>query len=178
MSDINQKLFKELSLTNVNQIPKIKAITINIGVGAGQKEKLAFAQDILAKISGQNPIITKARKSEAGFSIRQGWPIGTKVTLRREQMNRFQAKLISNILPATRDFGGLNPKSFDGRGNYNFGIKDFSVFSEIPFENNNFKIGMNICIETSAENDEHAIVLLKKIGYPFKNTRVKGESNA
>ena len=178
MNDISKDLYKELGLSNVHQIPKVLAITINIGVGAGQKEKLAYAKEILAKITGQNPVETKARKSEAGFSIRQGWPLGAKVTLRGKILKNFQDKLVQVILPATRDFEGLKAKSFDGRGNYNFGIKDYTVFFEMPYSNNNFKIGMNICIETSTNIDDHALLLLKKIGYPFKKQVVKGEKSA
>lgn len=169
---LNKELFEELKLKNVNEIPEVLSITLNIGVGASKKEELAYSKDILAMITGQTPITTNARKSIAGFSIREGWPLGTKVTLRRESMKRFQDKLVSIILPATRDFEGLNPNSFDGRGNYSFGIKDYTVFSEIPFNNNSFKIGMDVCIATSATNDDDARLLLTKLGYPF-NKRIK-----
>ena len=178
MNDMVKQLMEKTGITNVNAIPKVQKITLNIGVGAGQKEKLAFAQDLLEKITGQKPIITKAKKSVAGFSVREGWPIGVKVTLRAANMEKFQAKLISLVLPAVRDFDGLKHKSFDGRGNYSFGITDHSVFPEIPFENNSIKLGMDVTVATSATNDEHAKALLTLIGYPFKKLRTKGDKNA
>lgn len=174
MNDITKALMKEADIKNINAVPKIRKITINVGVGTGQKEKLEFAQNVLWKITGQKPVITKARKSVAGFSIREGWPIGVKVTLRSKNMENFQNKLIQLILPATRDFEGLTRKSFDGRGNYSFGIKDHTVFPEIPFSNNSIKIGMDITVETSTNENDLALKLLELVGYPFKKLANKG----
>ena len=178
MNDIVKSLMNENDIKNINAVPKVEKITINIGVGANQKEKLAFAEDVIWKITGQKPQVTKAKKSVAGFSVREGWPIGVKVTLRTKNMKAFQDKLLQLVLPATRDFEGLSPKSFDGRGNFSFGITDHTVFPEIPFSPNSHKLGMDVTVVTTSNSDNLAKALLDKIGYPFKKLKKKGDSNA
>lgn len=178
MNDIVKSLMKENDIKNINAVPKVEKITLNIGVGANQKEKLAFAEDVIWKITGQKPQITNARKSVAGFSVREGWPVGVKVTLRSKNMKAFQDKLLQLVLPATRDFEGLNSKSFDGRGNYSFGITDHTVFPEIPFSTNSHRLGMDITVVTTSSSDNLARALLDKIGYPFTKFKKKGDANA
>jgi large subunit ribosomal protein L5 len=155
--------------SNVMQIPKITKVTLNMGIGeaANDKKMIESAVKDMTAISGQKPIITKTRKAVASFKIRDGWPIGCKVTLRGHSMYEFLQRLITISLPRMRDFRGLNPKSFDGRGNYNFGIKELIVFPEIDFDTDPVW-GVDICITTSAKNDDQARALLKLFSLPIK----------
>lgn len=153
------------------EIPKITKITINMGVGEaiGDKKIMENAVSDLEKISGQKPIVTKARKSIAGFKVREGWPVGCKVTLRRERMYEFLDRLISIAIPRIRDFRGLNGKAFDGRGNYNMGVTEQIIFPEIDYDKIDALRGMDISITTTAKNDEEAKALLQGFNFPFKN---------
>ncbi|MBI3950478.1 MAG: 50S ribosomal protein L5 [Acidobacteria bacterium] len=162
-------LMKQLGINNVMAVPKLEKIVINMGVGeATQNAKvLDVAAEELAVISGQRPIITKARKSIAAFKLRKGMPIGVTVTLRGDRMYEFLDRFISVVLPRVRDFRGVSPKSFDGRGNYTIGLKDQLVFPEIDFNKVDKARGMNICIVTTAQTDEEARALLTHLGLPF-----------
>lgn len=153
------------------EIPKITKITINMGVGEaiGDKKIMEHAVSDLEKIAGQKPIVTKARKSIAGFKVREGWPVGCKVTLRRERMYEFLDRLISIAIPRIRDFRGLNGKAFDGRGNYNMGVTEQIIFPEIDYDKIDALRGMDINIATTAKNDEEAKALLQGFSFPFKN---------
>ncbi len=168
--EIAPQLQKELGLENPMRLPRLKKITLNMGLGEaiGNKKVLEFATDDLQKITGQKAIVRNARKSEAAFKIREGWPIGAKVTLRRERMYEFLDRLISIAIPRIRDFRGLNPKSFDGRGNYSFGIKEQIVFPEIEYDKVDALRGMDICLTIDAEEDAHAQALLKAFNFPLK----------
>ena len=170
-TEISPKLQKTLELDNPMRIPRIKKITLNMGLGEaiGNKKVLESATEDLRKITGQQPIIRNARKSEAAFKIREGWPIGAKVTLRRERMYDFLDRLISIAIPRIRDFRGLNPKSFDGRGNYAFGITEQIVFPEIDYDKVDAMRGMDICITIDAESDAHAKALLTEFNFPLKS---------
>ncbi|BDU22733.1 50S ribosomal protein L5 [Dyella sp. GSA-30] len=166
-----QKLTERFGYQNVMQVPRITKITLNMGVGeaAGNKKVLENAVADMAKISGQKPIQTKARVSVASFKIRDGWPIGCKVTLRRAQMWEFLDRLINISLPRTRDFRGVSGRAFDGRGNYNFGIKEQIIFPEIDFDAVDAMRGMDISITTTAKTDEEAKALLEAFSFPFRN---------
>lgn len=163
-------LLKELGLANVMEVPRLEKITINMGVGEAVNDKKIMDNAVrdLGLIAGQKPLITKSKKSIAGFKIRDGWPIGCKVTLRREQMYEFLDRLINVSLPRTRDFRGLSAKSFDERGNYTFGVKEHIIFPEIDFEKTDAMRGMDITFTTSAKTDEQAKALLAAFGFPFK----------
>lgn len=163
-------LLKELGLANVMEVPRLEKIIINMGVGEAVNDKKIMDNAVrdLGLIAGQKPLITKSKKSIAGFKIRDGWPIGCKVTLRREQMYEFLDRLINVSLPRTRDFRGLSAKSFDGRGNYTFGVKEHIIFPEIDFEKTDAMRGMDITFTTSAKTDEQAKALLAAFGFPFK----------
>jgi large subunit ribosomal protein L5 len=165
------KLTEQFGYQNVMQVPRITKITLNMGVGeaAGNKKILENAVADMAKISGQKPITTKARVSVASFKIRDGWPIGCKVTLRRAQMFEFLDRLINISLPRVRDFRGVSGKAFDGRGNYNFGIKEQIIFPEIDFDQVDALRGMDISITTTAKTDEEAKALLAAFSFPFRN---------
>ncbi|HEY8328865.1 MULTISPECIES: 50S ribosomal protein L5 [Rhodanobacter] len=165
------KLTEQFGYQNVMQVPRITKITLNMGVGeaAGNKKVLENAVADMAKISGQKPITTKARVSVASFKIRDGWPIGCKVTLRRAQMFEFLDRLINISLPRVRDFRGVSGKAFDGRGNYNFGIKEQIIFPEIDFDQVDALRGMDISITTTAKTDEEAKALLAAFSFPFRN---------
>ena len=165
------QLREELKLDNAMQIPRITKITLNMGVGeaVGNKKVLESATDDLARISGQKPVITKARKSVANFKIREGWPIGCKVTLRRERMYEFLDRLISVAIPRIRDFRGLSPRAFDGRGNYSLGLREQIVFPEIDYDKVDAIRGLDVTITTSAPNDDHARALLKAFNFPIRN---------
>lgn len=156
---------------NAMQVPKIVKITLNMGLGEALKNKnvLQAAVDEMTMITGQKAIVTYARKSEAAFKIREGWPIGAKVTLRRTRMYDFLDRLISVAIPRIRDFRGLSAKSFDGRGNYSFGIREQIVFPEIDYDKVDAVRGMDIAITTSAPTDEEAETLLRSFGFPLKN---------
>jgi len=163
-------LKEELALENAMQIPRITKITLNMGVGdaVANKKVIEFATNDMELISGQKPVVTYARKSIAGFKIRDGWPIGCKVTLRRERMYEFLDRLVSIAIPRIRDFRGLPAKSFDGRGNYSLGLKEQIVFPEIDYEKVDTIRGLDITITTSAANDEQARALLKGFNLPIK----------
>lgn len=168
---IKKELVKELDLKNVMQIPKIKKIVINMGLGEAVNDNkiLKNAQEELSLISGQKPVLTKAKKSIATFKLRQGMPIGCKVTLRRDKMYEFLDRLVNIALPRVRDFRGLSAKSFDGRGNYNFGLKEQIVFPEVSYDKISNIMGMDITIVTSAVKDSDCKLLLSKFNVPFRN---------
>lgn len=163
-------LVKELGLGNVMECPKLDRIVINMGVGeATQNAKLIdSAMGDLAIITGQKPVVRKAKKSEAGFKLREGMPIGAKVTLRKERMYDFLDRLVNVVLPRVRDFEGVPADSFDGRGNYSLGLRDQLVFPEIEFDKVDKLLGMSITIVSSAKTDEEGRALLKAFGMPFK----------
>ena len=162
------ELKKELGLSNIMEVPKIEKIVINVGIKEAVSSKfLKTAMNVLAKITGQLPIKTVAKKSIAGFKIREGMTVGAMITLRGNNMYHFLDKLISVALPKVRDFQGVTSK-FDGRGNYNLGIKDWNIFPEAEKASNDMPHGMNITIHTSAKTDENARALLDKFGMPFK----------
>jgi large subunit ribosomal protein L5 len=165
-----KQLMEEMKYGNVMEVPHIEKITVNMGVGeaAADKKVLEHAVSDMTKITGQKPIITLARKSVAGFKIREGWPIGCKVTLRRERMYEFLDRLIAIAIPRIRDFRGMNPKSFDGRGNYSLGVREQIMFPEIDYDKIDTLRGMDITITTSAKTDEEGRALLKAFNFPFK----------
>ena len=165
------ELLEEFAYKNVMQVPRIKKITLNMGVGeavADKKQIENAVRDMMA-ISGQKPVVTKARKSIAGFKIRDGWPIGCKVTLRGEHMWEFLDRLIAISIPRIRDFRGMNSKSFDGRGNYSMGVREQIMFPEIDYDKVDAIRGLDITITTSAETDEEGKALLKAFNFPFRN---------
>ena len=165
------KLKEELKLGNVMEVPRVTKITLNMGLGEaiGDKKVIEHAVADLEKITGQKVVVTYARKSIAGFKVREGWPIGVKVTLRRERMYEFLDRLLSISLPRVRDFRGLSGKSFDGRGNYAMGLKEHIVFPEINFDKVDEVWGMDIIICTNAETDAEAKALLKHFNMPFNS---------
>lgn len=166
------KLIKEFNYKNPNQVPKIVKISLNMGLGeAIQNAKiLDSASEELGAISGQKPIITKARRSIAAFKLREGMPIGVTVTLRRDKMFFFLDKLINIVLPRVRDFRGVSAKAFDGRGNYTLGIKEHIIFPEIDYDKIDKIKGLNISIVTTAKTDEEARYLLTELGMPFRKS--------
>ncbi len=168
--EIAQKLKEELSLDNVMEVPRITKITLNMGVGEaiGDKKALESAVRDLEKISGQKVVVTKARRSIAGFKVREDWPIGCKVTLRRERMYEFLERLVSISIPRIRDFRGISPKQFDGRGNFSMGVSEQIIFPEIEYDKIDKLRGLDICITTSARNDDEGRALLKAFNFPFK----------
>jgi large subunit ribosomal protein L5 len=163
-------LMKEFGYKNVMSVPKLDKITVNIGLGeATQNPKLMDgAVQELAQITGQKPVVTKARKSVAAFKLREGMSIGCMVTLRGDRMYEFLDRLMNVALPRVRDFRGLSTRSFDGRGNYTLGMRDQFVFPEISYEKGEKVKGMNICITTTAKTDAEALALLKQLGMPFR----------
>ena len=165
------KLMERFGYANVMQVPRITKITLNMGVGeaVGNKKVLESALDDMAKIAGQKPVATLARKSVATFKIRDGWPIGAKVTLRRAKMYEFLDRLVNIALPRVRDFRGISGRAFDGRGNFNFGIKEQIIFPEINFDQVDALRGMDIAITTSAKTDAEAKALLEAFSFPFRN---------
>ena len=164
------QLMEKFGYSTVMQVPRIEKITLNMGVGeaTGDKKIMEFAVGDMEKIAGQKPIVTKAKKSVAGFKIRDGWPIGCKVTLRRDRMYEFLDRLINIAIPRVRDFRGLSPKSFDGRGNYSMGVKEQIIFPEVEYDKVDALRGMDITITTSAKNDEECRALLDGFNFPFK----------
>ena len=173
-------LKKELGYTNIHQIPRLEKVVINVGLGDGASNAKLFEAGIeeLTAIVGQKPVVTRAKQSIAGFKIRQGMPIGAKVTLRGERMYDFIAKLTGIVLPRIRDFRGLSPKGFDGRGNYNLGLKDQLVFPEIDYDKIQRMRGMNVTIVTSARTDMDARALLNHLGFPFQKERARTDAPA
>lgn len=168
---LRQKLQTELGFKSIMQVPRITKVTINMGLGeaVADKKVVGHATGDLTKIAGQKPVTTLARKSIAGFKIRDGWPLGCKVTLRRERMYEFLERLIGIAIPRIRDFRGFSAKSFDGRGNYSLGIKEQIVFPEIEYDKIDALRGMDITITTTATTNEEAYALLKAFGFPFKD---------
>ncbi len=164
------ELQKKFEYKSVMQVPRIEKITLNMGVGEAISDKkvLEHATNDLTAISGQKPVTTVARKSVAGFKIREGYPIGTKVTLRGERMWEFLERLISISIPRIRDFRGLNPKSFDGRGNYSMGVREQIIFPEIEYDKIDKIRGLDVTITTSAKDNEEGLALLSAFEFPFK----------
>ncbi|PJD90515.1 MAG: 50S ribosomal protein L5 [Legionella sp.] len=164
-------MMKRFNYDSVMQVPKILKITLNMGVGEAVNDKkvMNFALDDMARITGQKPVVTLAKKSIAGFKIRDGWPIGCKVTLRSHKMYEFLDRLITITLPRVRDFRGLNPRSFDGRGNYSLGLQEQIVFPEIDFDKIDVIRGLDICITTSAKTNEEGRALLEAFNFPLKD---------
>jgi large subunit ribosomal protein L5 len=167
------QLMEQLGLKNIMEVPKITKITLNMGVGEAVTDKKVMVNataDMMA-ISGQKPVVTLARKSVAAFKIRDGWPVGCRVTLRRERMYEFLDRLVNVSMPRIRDFRGLNRRSFDGRGNYSFGVKEQIMFPEIDFDKIDAIRGMDITITTTAKDDEQGLALLQAFNFPFKEKR-------
>ena len=164
-------LMKQFGYTNPMEVPKLVKITVNMGVGeaATNKKVLEYAVADMTKITGQKPVVTKSRVSVASFKIRDGWPIGCKVTLRRNTMFEFLDRLINISLPRVRDFRGVSGRSFDGRGNYNMGVKEQIIFPEIDFDAVDAIRGMDIAITTTAKTDAEAKALLAAFKFPFRN---------
>jgi large subunit ribosomal protein L5 len=162
-------MMKEFGYTNILQVPRVEKIVINMGVGKATQDskKVKAATEELTAIAGQKAVVTHARKSIAGFKLREGMPIGTKVTLRRTRMYEFLDRLVTIALPRTRDFRGLNPKSFDGRGNYAMGVKEQIIFPEIDYDRVDEIRGMDIIICTTAKTDDEARALLRGFDMPF-----------
>ncbi|MGI9311276.1 MAG: 50S ribosomal protein L5 [bacterium] len=169
--EIEPALRAQFALRSRMQTPRIAKITLNMGLGeaVANKNVLKTAAEDLQRISGQKAVVTHAKKSEAAFKIRQGWPVGAKVTLRRERMYEFLDRLINVAIPRIRDFRGLSERSFDGRGNYSFGLKEQIVFPEIDYDNIDALRGMDICITTTARDDAQATALLKAFNFPLRS---------
>ena len=170
-SELVPKLKEELGLDNVMEVPHITKITLNMGVGEalGDKKVLENAVADMEKIAGQKAVVTKARKSIAGFKVRDGWPIGCKVTLRSERMYEFLERLISIAIPRVRDFRGVSPKSFDGRGNFAMGVTEQIIFPEIEYDKVDALRGLDVTITTSARTDNEGRALLRAFGFPLKD---------
>ncbi|GAB5452884.1 MAG: 50S ribosomal protein L5 [Halioglobus sp.] len=168
--EIAPKLKDELSLSNVMEVPRITKITLNMGVGEaiGDKKILESALADMELIAGQKPVVTKARKSIAGFKVRDGWPIGCKVTLRSERMYEFLERLISIAIPRIRDFRGISPRSFDGRGNFAMGVGEQIIFPEIEYDKVDSLRGLDITITTTARTDDEGRALLRAFNFPLK----------
>lgn len=164
------KLKEELGLDNVMEVPRITKITLNMGVGeaVGDKKVMESALSDMTKIAGQKPVVTLARRSIAGFKIRDGWPIGCKVTLRGERMYEFLERLVSIAIPRIRDFRGISPKSFDGRGNFAMGVTEQIIFPEINYDEVDTLRGMDITITTTARTDDEGRALLRSFNFPLK----------
>jgi len=169
-NEVLPALQKEFGYESVMQVPKIEKITLNMGVGEAIADKKLLENAIadLEKLSGQKPVTTKARKSVAGFKVREGYPIGCKVTLRGERMWEFLERLVGIAIPRIRDFRGLSPKSFDGRGNYSMGVKEQIIFPEIDYDKIDKIRGLDITITTSAQTDDEGRALLRAFNFPFK----------
>ncbi len=170
-TDVVPKLMERFGYTNPMQVPRLTKITLNMGVGeaVGNKKILENAVADMSKIGGQKPIVTNARVSVASFKIRDGWPIGCKVTLRRARMYEFFDRLVNVALPRVRDFRGMSGRSFDGRGNYNMGVKEQIIFPEIDYDQVDAMRGMDIAITTTAKTNEEARALLEAFSFPFRN---------
>lgn len=166
-----QQLMDKFNYDSVMEVPRISKITLNMGVGeaVGDKKILTAAVEDMTQIAGQKPLPTMARKSIAGFKIRQGWPVGCMVTLRREKMYNFLDRLISIVIPRIRDFRGFSARSFDGRGNYSFGLREQIVFPEIEFDKIDALRGLDVIITTTAETNEEGLALLSAFRFPFKD---------
>jgi large subunit ribosomal protein L5 len=165
------ELRQRFSYESVMEVPRITKITLNMGVGeaVADKKVIDHALDDLTRIAGQKPVATKARKSIANFKVRDGWPVGCKVTLRRERMYEFLDRLINIAIPRIRDFRGFSPRAFDGSGNYSLGVKEQIIFPEIEYDKIDALRGMDICITTTAKTDEEAKALLAAFSFPFRS---------
>ena len=168
---VRPELMEKFGYASTLQVPRLDKVVLNMGVGeaVADSKKIQFAIDEMARIAGQKPVVTRAKNSIAGFKLREGMPIGVKVTLRRERMYEFIDRLVTIALPRVRDFRGLNPKSFDGRGNYALGIKEQIVFPEIDYDKVDTVRGMDIIVCTTAKTDDEARELLKRFQFPFVN---------
>jgi large subunit ribosomal protein L5 len=169
-SEVVAKLQEEFGYQNVMQVPKVTKITLNMGVGEGigDKKQVEAAVVDLETLAGQKVVVTKARKSVAGFKVREGWPIGVKVTLRAERMWEFMDRLVDIALPRVRDFRGLNGKSFDGRGNYSMGVKEQIIFPEIEYDKVDKIRGLDITVTTTANTNDEGRALLRALNFPFR----------
>ncbi|MES2158166.1 MAG: 50S ribosomal protein L5 [Pseudomonadota bacterium] len=174
-AEIVKAMTEKFGYKNVMEIPRIQKVTLNMGVGEAtqDKKKVTSAAEEMELIAGQKPVITKAKKSIAQFKLREGMPIGAKVTMRRERMYEFLDRLINIALPRVRDFRGLNPNSFDGRGNFAFGIKEQIIFPEISYDRVDNVRGMDIIVTTTAKTDDEARELLRLFGFPFPQEEEK-----
>ncbi|MDC0344844.1 50S ribosomal protein L5 [Alphaproteobacteria bacterium] len=170
LKTVRPQLMKERDFKNIHEVPRIEKIVLNMGVGEAvqDKKRLDAAVADLTLIAGQKPVVTHARNSIAGYKVREGMGLGTKVTLRRVRMYEFFDRLVTIAIPRMRDFHGLNPKSFDGRGNYAFGLKEHIIFPEIDYDKVDKVRGLDIIIGTSAKNNEEGLALLKMMNMPFK----------
>lgn len=168
---VTKELIAKFGYKSVMEVPRIEKITLNMGVGEAVADKKVMDNAVgdMQKIAGQKPVVTKAKKSIAGFKIREGYPVGCKVTLRKERMYEFLDRLITVAIPRTRDFRGISAKSFDGRGNYNMGVREQIIFPEIEYDKIDALRGMNITITTTAKSDDEARALLAAFKFPFKN---------
>jgi large subunit ribosomal protein L5 len=172
MNEVRPALVEKRKYKNVHEVPKMEKIVVNMGVSASlEKGAIDDAAKDLSQITGRKPVISKSRKSIANFKLREGQPIGCRVTLRRDQMYEFFDRLVATALPRIRDFRGISPRSFDGRGNYSLGIGDQTVFPEIELDKIKRQQGMDITIVTSAKSDEEALELLKLMGMPFAESK-------
>lgn len=169
--EIASKLLEQFGYDNVMEVPRITKITLNMGVGEaiGDRKVMDNAVSDMEKIAGQKAVVCLARKSVAGFKVREGWPIGCKVTLRRDRMYEFLDRLVNIAIPRIRDFRGMNPKGFDGRGNYNMGVREQIIFPEIDYDKIDALRGLDISITTTAKTDEEGRALLAAFNFPFKN---------
>jgi large subunit ribosomal protein L5 len=167
---VTSQLKEQFGYKNPMEIPRITKITLNMGVGEAiaDRKVMEHAVGDMTKIAGQKPVVIKARKSVAGFKLREGWPVGCKVTLRREMMYEFLDRLINVAIPRIRDFRGMNPKGFDGRGNYNMGVKEQIIFPEIDYDKIDTLRGMDITFTTTAKTDEEGRALLAAFNFPFR----------
>ena len=177
VEEVIPNMVKRFDYGNIMQVPKILSISLNMGIGDAKNNSkgLESALNELTAISGQKPLITKAKADISNFKIRKGYPVGCKVTLRSSKMYEFFERLVSIALPRSRDFRGLSFKSFDGRGNYNFGVREQIIFAEINYDNIDSVRGLNVTITTTAKNDEEAYWLLKEMGLPLREKPIKEE---
>jgi large subunit ribosomal protein L5 len=167
---VQRQLMERFGYRNVMQVPRFAKVTLNMGLGeaVGDKKIIDYATNDMARIAGQKPVITRARKSVAGFNIREGWPIGCKVTLRQSRMFEFLDRLINIAIPRIRDFRGLSPRAFDGHGNYNMGVREQIIFPEIDYDKIDALRGLDIAISTTAATNEEARALLEAFDFPFR----------
>ncbi len=172
LETVQPKLRQEFGFTNVNQIPRPVKVVLNVGVGEASKNQklLDSVVEELSVVSGQKPVITRARKSISNFSLRAGMPVGVRVTLRRRRMYEFMDRLVSATIPRIRDFRGLSTKSFDGRGNYSLGVREQIIFPEIDYDRIDRIHGMDITVVTSTNKDDEALALLRELGFPFRGS--------
>lgn len=172
LENVQPKLQEEFGFTNVNQIPRPVKVVLNVGVGEASRNQkfLDSVVEELSVISGQKPVVTRARKSISNFSLRTGMPVGCRVTLRRRRMYEFLDRLVSATIPRIRDFRGLSTKSFDGRGNYSLGVREQIIFPEIDYDRIDRIHGMDITVVTSTSKDDEALALLRELGFPFRGS--------